>query len=76
MAYLNETFLTRFDELIIEGERLWVEFKQNGEGFIVDIVSFTKWTTSCLNLLDKLSISTNRFVKQYEIWVTGGPEKK
>ncbi|MCI5161448.1 MAG: hypothetical protein D3917_05375 [Candidatus Electrothrix sp. AX5] len=76
MAYRNETFLSRFDELIIEGERLWEEFKSNDDGIIMDIVAFTKWTTSCLNLLDKLSISTNRFVKQFEIWVTGGPGRK
>ncbi|MBP6825772.1 MAG: HEPN domain-containing protein, partial [Saprospiraceae bacterium] len=37
---------------------------------------FTRWSTSCLNLLDKLSISSNRFVSQFEIWVTGGPGKK
>ncbi|MCW5211952.1 hypothetical protein VU04_03470, partial [Desulfobulbus sp. TB] len=76
MAYHNETFLARFDELIPEGRRLWEEFKNNDNGIIMDIVAFTKWTTSCLNLLDKLSISTNRFVKQFEIWVTGGPERK
>ena len=76
MTYLNESFLARFDELIPEGERLWEEFKKNEEGMIMDIVAFTKWTTSCLNLLDKLSISTNRFVKQFEIWITGGPGQK
>ena len=76
MAYHNETFLSHFDELIPEGKRLWEEFKNNDDGMIMDIVAFTKWTTSCLNLLDKLSISTNRFVKQFEIWVTGGPGQK
>lgn len=76
MSYLNESFLSRFDELIFEGKRLWDEFQKNEEGIILDIVAFTKWTTSCLNLLDKLSISTNRFVKQFETWVIGGPGKK
>lgn len=76
MTYYNESFLSRFDELITEGERLWEEFKKNEDSMIMDIVSFTQWSTSCLNLLDKLSISTNRFVKQFEIWVIGGPGKK
>ncbi len=52
------------------------EFKSNGDGIIWDIVSFTQWSTSCLNLLDKLSISSNRFVRQFEIWVIGGPGQK
>ncbi len=76
MRYVNESILRRFDELIPEGERLWDEFKKNNEGMIIDIVAFTQWATSCLNLLDKLSITTNRFVTQFEIWVTGGPGKK
>lgn len=76
MSYVNESILRRFDELIPEGERLWDEFKKNNEGMIIDIVAFTQWATSCLNLLDKLSITTNRFVTQFEIWVTGGPGKK
>lgn len=76
MSYVNEKILSRFDELILEGKRLWDEFKNDKEGMIRDIVAFTKWSTSCLNLLDKLSISTNRFVKQFEVWVIGGPERK
>ncbi len=75
-TYVNESILERMETLISEGERLWEEFKSNKDGIITDIVSFTKWSTSCLNILDKLSISTNRFVKQFEIWVEGGPEKK
>lgn len=43
---------------------------------IMDVVSFTQWSTSSLNLLDKLSISSNRFVRQFENWAVGGPEKK
>ncbi|MCI5179246.1 MAG: DUF4145 domain-containing protein [Candidatus Electrothrix sp. AW3_4] len=76
MTYYNSSFMSRFDELISEGERLWEEFKNNDNGMIMDIVAFTKWSTSCLNLLDKLSVSTNRFVTQFEIWVSGGPERK
>src|SRR5271157_4848462 len=40
------------------------------------MVGFAQWSTSCLNLLDKLSISTNRFVTQFEVWAVGGPGKK
>ena len=75
-TYVNQSILKRLDALISEGERLWEEFKSNKDGIILDIVSFTKWSTSCLNILDKLSISTNRFVKQFEVWVEGGPGKK
>ena len=75
-TYVNQLILKRLEDLISEGERLWEEFKSNKDGIILDIVSFTKWSTSCLNILDKLSISTNRFVKQFEIWVEGGPGKK
>ena len=74
--YVNESVLERLDSLISEGERLWEEFKSNEESIIMDIVSFTSWSTSCLNILDKLSVSTNRFVKQFEVWVLGGPGKK
>lgn len=73
--FVNELLLARFDELIIEGERRWDAFQENKNGMIVDIVGFTQWATSCLNLLDKLSVSTNRFVTQFEPWVNGGPGK-
>jgi hypothetical protein len=74
---MNKTTINdRLDSLIIEGERLWQEFQGNKDGMIMDIVGFTQWATSCLNLLDKLSITTNRFVSQFEIWVNGGPGKK
>lgn len=72
----NEKITSRFDNLLSEGKRLWEEFQEDQEGIIRDIVAFTRWSTSCLNLLDKLSISTNRFVKQFEIWVLGGPGRK
>jgi hypothetical protein len=58
----------RLDDLIGEGERLWGEFTATGEGIVKDPISFAQWTTSCLNLLDKLSISSNRFVKEFEGW--------
>lgn len=73
--FINELLLTRFDELISEGERQWLEFQKNNDGILIDIVSFTQWSTSCLNLLDKLSVSTNRFVTQFEVWVTREPGK-
>jgi len=74
--FVNELLITRFNELIAEGEQRWQEFQENKDGMIMDIVGFTQWSTSCLNLLDKLSVSTNRFVTQFEVWVIGGPGKK
>jgi hypothetical protein len=75
-TYINIAIVERFDELIAEGRRLWEEFKKNEKGMIEDIISFTQWSTSSLNLLDKLSISSNRFVKQFENWAVGGPGLK
>jgi hypothetical protein len=74
--YLNKVFLVRLDELIQEGEQRWEEFKNDPNQMIMDIVGFTQWATSGLNLLDKLSVSTNRFVSQFEAYVTGGPGQK
>jgi hypothetical protein len=74
--FLNTTLLSRFDELISEGEVRWQEFQKNESQILMDIVGFAQWSTSCLNLLDKLSISTNRFVTQFEVWAVGGPGKK
>lgn len=74
--FVNELLVARFDELILEGEKRWAEFQENKDAMIMDIVGFTQWATSCLNLLDKLSVSTNRFVTQFEPWVNGGPGKK
>jgi len=75
-TYTNKAIVDRFDELIAEGQRQWEEFKKNENGMIMDIVAFTQWSTSCLNLLDKLSISSNRFVRQFENWAVGGPGQK
>lgn len=75
-TFVNAVLLSRFDELIHEGEVHWQEFQKNEKHMIMDIVGFTQWSTSCLNLLDKLSISTNRFVTQFEVWAVGGPGSK
>ncbi len=74
-AFVNERMLARFDELIPEGEKRWQEF-QKDKPIVKDIVGYAQWSTSCLNLLDKLSISTNRFVSQFEVWAIGGPGKQ
>lgn len=74
--FVNDRLLSRFDELILEGDKRWHEFQKDEKGVILDIVGFAQWSTSCLNLLDKLSISTNRFVTQFEVWAVGGPGKK
>jgi hypothetical protein len=74
--FVNDRILSRFDELIQEGETRWEEFQKNENRVIMDIVGFAQWSTSCLNLLDKLSISTNRFVTQFEVWAIGGPGKQ
>ena len=68
----NPLILRRLDELITEGERVFEE-STKAQGGPVDSVSLARWITSCLNLLDKLSVSTNRFVKQFEAWITTGP---
>jgi hypothetical protein len=60
----------RLDDLIGEGERQWDEFLAAGGGTVKNPIRLTQWITSCLNLLDKLSISSNRFVKEFERWVT------
>lgn len=74
--FVNRRLLLRFDELILEGEGRWQEFQKDEKRVIMDIVGFAQWSTSCLNLLDKLSISTNRFVTQFEVWAVGGPDRK
>jgi hypothetical protein len=74
--FVNEVLLSRFDELIQDGEVRWGEFQKNEKKMIMDIVGYTQWSTSCLNLLDKLSVSTNRFVTQFEVWAIGGPGKQ
>jgi hypothetical protein len=72
VLFVNDRFLSRFDELIQEGEKLWEEHRKDKSDMLMNVVGFSQWSTSCLNLLDKLSISTNRFVTQFEPWVRGG----
>ncbi|ADP70428.1 hypothetical protein Rvan_1157 [Rhodomicrobium vannielii ATCC 17100] len=74
--FVNDRIIKRFDELISEGYDRWEVFKNDRTGIVKDIVGFTQWSTSCLNLLDKLSISTNRFVSQFEVWAIGGPGRQ
>lgn len=62
---INPKIIQRFDELISEGEKQWWDY-QKGTDKIKDPVRYFSWTTSCLNLLDRLSVSTNRFVTQFE----------
>lgn len=65
---LNHEILTRLEELIEEGDALWEDY-QNDPEEIKDPIRFTRWSTSCLNILDHLSITTNRFVVEFEPWV-------
>lgn len=66
-SYINPDIAERFDELIREGERQRsVQESHNWE--VRNPVELTQWITSCLNLLDKLSISTNRFVTEFELY--------
>ena len=74
-AAVNQEIVKRFDALIAEGECLWRDF-QDSPGMIMDPIRFARWTTSCLNLLDKLSISTNRFVTEFESWAKRAPGRE
>jgi hypothetical protein len=60
----------RLDDLIHEGELILKEFELGNRKIYRDAVRFAQWMTSSFNLLDKLSISTNRFVKEFERWTT------
>lgn len=72
----NQLILNRLDQLISEGEFQFSEFRRAKTGIVSDPVRWTQWTTSALNLLDKLSVSTNRFVREFEIWVHPTPGTK
>src|SRR5881396_3774537 len=64
-TYVNPHIVERLDQLIKEGEQqLWQLQKNPGE--LRDAARVSQWTTSSLNLLDKLSVSTNRFVQEFE----------
>jgi hypothetical protein len=66
----NSLIRQRLDDLIGEGQRQWDEFIASGMDVVKNPIRLTQWTTSCLNLLDKLSISSNRFVKEFERYVS------
>lgn len=70
--FLNPDILERFDELIRDGNALHKDTVEH-KMVVRDPVALTQWTTSCLNLFDKLSISTNRFVTEFEYYgrITG-----
>lgn len=65
--YINPDIAERFDELIREGERQLEEQAANSWK-VRSPTALTQWSTSCLNLLDKLSVSTNRFVTEFEMY--------
>lgn len=65
MICVNPQILERFNELLAEGERLRLETRKL-QGRDLPSAPFTQWITSSLNLLDKLSVSTNRFVREFE----------
>lgn len=70
--FLNPDILERFEELIRDGNALYKDTVEH-KLVVRDPVALTQWTTSCLNLFDKLSISTNRFVTEFEYYgrITG-----
>jgi hypothetical protein len=65
-TFSNPEIIRRFDELIERGNELWWDPVKNQSHKIQNPVLFTQWATSSLNLLDKLSVSTNRFVREFE----------
>jgi len=66
MAIGNQLIQQRLDDLIGEGERLLSDYEKRGNASLKNAAPFSLWITSCLNLLDKLSISTNRFAVLFE----------
>lgn len=65
VSYRNPTIVQRFDELIADGESQIKEVDQ-AKGVLRNSSRLSQWATSSLNLLDKLSLSTNRFVTEFE----------
>jgi len=55
------------DELVHEGQLL-LQAEDKDDSILHNPLRFTQWTTSCLSLLDKLSVATNRFVVEFEAW--------
>lgn len=66
IAFTNPDILKRFDELIEQGTRILASLQRKGSLLGDEASEVTQWATSCLNLLDKLSVSTNRFVSEFE----------
>ena len=62
----NTLIRQRLDDLVSEGQIILEEYNVGGKGVIRNPIRLAQWFTSCLNLLDKLSVSTNRFVKEFE----------
>jgi hypothetical protein len=62
----NPLIQQRLDDLVGEGESIWDEYKAGGGSVIKNPIRLAQWLTSCLNLFDKLSVSSNRFVKEFE----------
>lgn len=73
-AFSNPDIIRRFDELIEHGNDLFWDPVKNVSHKVVSPALYTQWATSSLNLLDKLSVSTNRFVREFEKYsvVQGG----
>ena len=65
-SFVNPEIVRRFDELIAEGDK---QHKEAKNGKVANEIMAAKWVTSSLNLLDKLSVSSNRFVEEFEHWV-------
>ena len=65
-TFSNPEIIRRFDELIERGNELWWDPVNNQAHKVQNPVLYTQWATSSLNLLDKLSVSTNRFVREFE----------
>lgn len=65
-VFSNPEIIRRFEELIERGNELWWDPIKNQSHKVQNPVLFTQWATSSLNLLDKLSVSTNRFVREFE----------
>jgi hypothetical protein len=64
---INHLILSRLDQLIEEGTRKLETLQQSSTRAVEDQLGWARWTTSSLNLLDKLSVSTNRFVREFEL---------
>lgn len=69
-TFSNPEFIRRFDELIAERQELWWDPVKNQAFKVQNPVRISQWLTSCLNLLDKLSVSTNRFAREFERYST------